>query len=99
VSSDSARVSPGSPVLCRLCRGFRLAGDGPGRALGWKPCVIGLVSSGWPSAVVLDAGCGTGRHAAAQHRVGRDASVCSASTSRHIASHRSSTPPSGSAPR
>jgi hypothetical protein len=31
--------------------------------------------------------------------VGRDASVCSASTSRHIASQRSSTPPSGSAAR
>src|SRR5258707_15145038 len=64
MSSASARVSRARPFYAEYAQAYDLLVTDPVEP--WAEAVHDrLLSSGWPSAVVLDAGCGTGRHAAA----------------------------------
>lgn len=62
--SNSAQVSETRPFYSAHADAYDLLVTDPVEP--WVTAVHErLVSSGWPSALVLDAGCGTGRHAAA----------------------------------
>ena len=62
--SDSARVSRGRGFYAAYADAYDLLITDPVEP--WVEAVVErLVVAGWPDGVVLDAGCGTGRHAAA----------------------------------
>jgi SAM-dependent methyltransferase len=64
VSSASARVSRARPFNADYAEAYNLLVTDPVEP--WAEAVHDrLLAGGWPSAAVLDAGCGTGRHAAA----------------------------------
>jgi SAM-dependent methyltransferase len=64
VSSASARVSRARPFYADYAEAYDLLVADPVEP--WVEAVHDrLLAGGWPSALVLDAGCGTGRHAAA----------------------------------
>jgi SAM-dependent methyltransferase len=64
VSWASAQVSRMRPFYADYAEAYDLLVTDPAEP--WAEAVHDrLLSSGWPSALVLDAGCGTGRHAAA----------------------------------
>ena len=63
MSSDSARVSRERPFYADYAEAYDLLMTDPVEP--WVEAVHDrLLAGGWPSAMVLDAGCGTGRHAA-----------------------------------
>lgn len=69
VTSQSARVSRTRPFYARHAQAYDLLVADPVEP--WVEAVHEpLVRSGWPAAPVLDAGCGTGRHAAALAALG-----------------------------
>ncbi len=69
VTSQSARVSRTRPFYARHAQAYDLLVADPVEP--WVEAVHErLVRSGWPAAPVLDAGCGTGRHAAALTALG-----------------------------
>lgn len=69
VTSQSARVSRTRPFYARHAQAYDLLVADPVEP--WVEAVHErLVRSGWPAASVLDAGCGTGRHAAALAALG-----------------------------
>lgn len=64
MSSASVRVSRARPFYADYAEAYDLLVTDP--VAPWVEAVHDrLLAGGWPSAVVLDAGCGTGRHAAA----------------------------------
>jgi SAM-dependent methyltransferase len=78
VSSGSARVSRVRPFYADYAEAYDLLVTDPVEP--WAEVVHDrLLSSGWPSAVVLDAGCGTGRHAAALAAKGHRVDLADAS--------------------
>jgi SAM-dependent methyltransferase len=77
-SSASARVSGVRPFYADYAEAYDLLVTDPVEP--WAEAVHDrLVSSGWLSAVVLDAGCGTGRHAAALAAKGHHVDLADAS--------------------
>jgi SAM-dependent methyltransferase len=77
-SSGSARVSRTRPFYAEHADAYDLLVSDPVEP--WVEAVHEhLVSLGWPSAAVLDAGCGTGRHAAALAAKGHRVDVADAS--------------------
>jgi 2-polyprenyl-3-methyl-5-hydroxy-6-metoxy-1,4-benzoquinol methylase len=78
VSSDSAQVSETRPFYADHADAYDLLVTDPVEP--WVEAVHErLVSRGWPSAVVPDAGCGTGRHAAALAAKGHRVDLADAS--------------------
>ncbi len=78
MSSASARVSRARPFYAEYAQAYDLLVTDPVEP--WAEAVHDrLLSSGWPSAVVLDAGCGTGRHAAALAAKGHHVDLADAS--------------------
>jgi SAM-dependent methyltransferase len=78
VSSASAGVSRARPFYADYAEAYDLLVTDPAEP--WAEAVHDrLLSSGWPSALVLDAGCGTGRHAAALAARGHHVDLADAS--------------------
>jgi SAM-dependent methyltransferase len=78
VSSASARVSQLRPFYADYAEAYDLLVTDPVEP--WVEAVHDrLLSCGWRSAVVLDAGCGTGRHAAALAAKGHHVDLADAS--------------------
>lgn len=78
MSSDSASVSRERPFYAEYAEAYDLLVADPVEP--WVEAVHEcLLASGWPSAVVLDAGCGTGRHAAALAAKGHHVDLADAS--------------------
>src|SRR5690242_12351700 len=78
VPSISARVSQTRPFYADHAEAYDLLVTDPVEP--WVEAVHDcLLSNGWPSAVVLDTGCGTGRHAAALAAKGHHVDVADAS--------------------
>lgn len=76
--SVSARVSRERPFYADYAEAYDLLVADPVKP--WVEAVHErLVSGGWPSATVLDAGCGTGRHAAALAAKGHRVDLADAS--------------------
>lgn len=78
MSSDSSRVSRTRPFYADYAEAYDLLVTDP--VAPWVEAVHDrLALSGWPAAVVLDAGCGTGRHAAALAAKGHRVDLADAS--------------------
>lgn len=78
MSSDSASVSRERPFYAKYAEAYDLLVADPVEP--WVEAVHEcLLASGWPSAVVLDAGCGTGRHAASLAAKGHRVDLADAS--------------------
>jgi len=78
VSSASAQVSRVRPFYADYAGAYDLLVTDP--VAPWVEAVHDrLLSGGWPSALVLDAGCGTGRHAAALAAKGHHVDLADAS--------------------
>ena len=78
MSSHSARVSQARPFYADYAKAYDLLVTDPAEP--WAETVHDrLLSSGWTSALVLDAGCGTGRHAAALAAKGHHVDLADAS--------------------
>jgi SAM-dependent methyltransferase len=78
VPSASARVSRARPFYADYAGAYDLLVTDPVEP--WVEAVHDrLLAGGWPSAVVLDAGCGTGRHAAALAAKGHHVDLADAS--------------------
>lgn len=78
MSSASARVSRSRPFYADYAEAYDLLITDPVEP--WVEAVHDrLLAGGWPSAVVLDAGCGTGRHAAALAAKGHHVDLADAS--------------------
>ena len=78
MSSASARASQTRPFYADYAEAYDLLVTDPVEP--WVEAVHDrLLAGGWPSAVVLDAGCGTGRHAAALAAKGHHVDLADAS--------------------
>ena len=78
MSSASAQVSRSRPFYADYAGAYDLLVTDPVEP--WVEAVHErLLAGGWPSAVVLDAGCGTGRHAAALAAKGHHVDLADAS--------------------
>jgi SAM-dependent methyltransferase len=77
VTSQSAQVSQSRPFYARHAQAYDLLITDPVQP--WVQAVHDLlVRAGWPAASILDAGCGTGRHAAALTALGHHVDLADA---------------------